>query len=450
MVKKLFFIFICMSFFLFPAEKWWNDNWKYRVKVSIKNPYQKNLKNIPVVITGEVLRKKTGLLKNKISTNSVRVIDNNSEIPVQVDEKDNTGIYQKEGNGQLDADDEIVFQVSLKPGEEKNFYIYFTEKLSPLPEYKTDLKFKKIVFMDMGRNYNAELSNSIISIGIRGAGKEKDKNGKLYFNGMGKASITSFAIKNTKIIYQGHSYGWFLGDSLISSLLPWSNPDLIIDGSVRKIAACKAKNIDINFTKLLKGQSWRLSGKVKGDYYRYFILYSKIPYCEVIEAVKIVEAEPKYNCQYRFCWCPTYPRDWENDVMYIPLAGKPITIKFQDDRSYMAKKAEEGWLAIANVKEKRGLGLFFDTRHATDIFAGFYARYLKKDDLMKNEWGRKYFHTEVTLFYTYDDFNLKKVRENRFGFYGVTDENGEVLRTIYKGIWKGFKISFGFPEENEK
>ncbi|MGB9677184.1 MAG: hypothetical protein ACPLZ9_01065, partial [Candidatus Ratteibacteria bacterium] len=271
--------------------------------------------------------------------------------------------------------------------------------------------------------------------------------------GLGKASITSFKIKDKQIIYQGHSWGWNLGGggwTPISNSLPWDNPEILVDGPVRKIVVCKAENVDRNFNEEFKEHLWVLSGKIKGSYYRYFILYSKIPYCEMKENIKIESAEPRYNCLYEFSWCPTYPRDWDNDKLYIPLAGKAITINFQDQRNYKTKKAEEGWLAIANTKEKRGLSLFFDKDNTEDIFADFYGVGAKREDILSNEWNKNYSHTGVRVFYRYNDFNLKQIRENKFGFYGITDEDAEKIRAIYKSIWEGLPISFGFPEEKQK
>lgn len=452
-MKKMIYIlfFIIFSFdSLFCGESWWNENWEYRVGFVIKNPYEMVLQNIPIIITGDTLRKKTGLLKEKISTNSIRVIDKeNIEIPVQVDEKDGTGLFQDIGNGQLDKDDEIVFQLTLKPKEEKSLFLYFREKLAPLPEYQTDLKFKKTNLGEKNINYNAELSNSIISIGIRGSGEEKDAEGKPIFGGMGKASITSFKIKDKELVYQGHSWGWFLGNTLVNSL-PWNNPELLIDGPVRKIVVCKAEKIDKDFTSELKGASWMLTGKVKGSYYRYFILYSYIPYCQMIESIKIEQADPKYICLYEFAWCPTYPRDWDNDKIYIPLANKSITINFSDERNYNAKKAEEGWIGIVNTREKRGIAIFFDKDNTENIFADFYGPGVKREDIFKQEWNKKYFHTGVRIWYSYENFNLEPIRKNSFGFYGITEENAENIRCLYKILWEGLPLNFGFPEEKGK
>ncbi|MCM8804664.1 MAG: hypothetical protein NC833_05380, partial [Candidatus Omnitrophica bacterium] len=262
-LSGILFVFVFYLSLFSSDEKWWNENWEYRVKITLKNPYEVPFKNIPIIISGEILRRKTGLLKEKISTSSIRIVDlNGVEIPVQVDEKDEIGLFQNIGNGELDKGDEIVFQVSFLPKEEKNLYIYFRKKIAPLPEYPTDLKFTKTVFGQMGINYNGELKNSIISIGIRGSGKEKDEKGNLIYGGLGKGAITSFKIKDKELIYQGHSWGWYLLYSQISTILPWEDPILLIDGPVRKIVVCKALNQDRNFTEELKGSSWMLSGKI--------------------------------------------------------------------------------------------------------------------------------------------------------------------------------------------
>lgn len=452
-VAVFLLVFFSAATTLFSAEDWWNENWEYRLGLTLKNPTELNLETVPILINGEILRKKTGLLKEKISTLSIRIIDGKGEeVPVQVDEKDGTGLFQGEGNGQLDGDDEIVFQVSLKPQEQKKFLLYFRKKFAPLPEYPTDLRFEKTSFGERRINYNVRLSNSAVSIGIRGAGTEKDEKGKLLFGGAGKASITSFKIKGEELVYQSHALNWNLGSggySLTSKHLPWSQPELIVDGPVRKIVVCRAPNQDRNFTEEFK-MSWALSGKIKGDYYRYFILYSQIPFAQMIETIKIENADSKYRSLYEFAWCPAYPRDWDNDKLYVPVGGTAVTIGFADERDYSTKEPGEGWLGIVNPPAKKGLAVFFDKDGVVDVSAGFYASHMKRKDILENEWSRKYTHTSVRITYGYEDFNLYPLRENRFGFYGVTLENAETLSQLYQVLWKGLvaaDIAFGFPEE---
>ncbi len=453
MRKLLLLGIICLVAEIASGENWWNENWTYRLKITLRNSSTRDLKNIPVIVTGETLRKKTGLLKEVIATSSLRVTEvNGQEVISQVDEKDGTGIYQNPGNGQLDKDDEIVFQVSLKPGEEKGFFLYYREKAAPVVEYQTDVRFEKVVYGEKNRLYNGLLANKLMAVGIRGTGTEKEPDGKLRLGGLGKASITSLVLNGKELIYQGHSWGWnLLGGSytMVSSLLPWTDPELVIDGPVRKIVVCKASGIDRDFTKEVN-PSWTLSGKVTGDYYRFFALYSNLPYVTATETVVIKQADPKYSAVYEFAWCPTYPRDWENDVLLVPLAGKAVTVTFPEERNYQTKKAEEGWLAFTNIKEKRGLAMFFEPEKASDITADFHAFHLKREQVLGSDWSKKYAHVQVRFWYKFDNFNLKTVQENRFGFWGVTEENAETIQILYRFLWNNALVkeaSFGFPEE---
>ncbi|MCM8768285.1 MAG: hypothetical protein NC911_01165 [Candidatus Omnitrophica bacterium] len=435
------------------SQEWWNENWTYRVKITLKNSTSSEWKNIPVVITGEILRKKTGLLKEALASSSVRVVETSGqEIPVQVDEKDNTGLYQAVGNGQLDKDDEIVFQVNLKPGESKNFFLYYREKPAPIPEYPTDLKFERVVYGEKNCFYNSRVSNKIISVGIRGAATELGSDGKLKMGGLGKASITSFVLNGKELIYQGHSWGWNLlgtGYTTLANILPWGEPELLIDGPVRKIVVCRSPGVDKDFNQEVSPK-WTLSGKVQGDYYRFFAVYAGLPLVTVSESVVIKQAEPQYSALYEAAWCPTYPRDWENDVIFLPLAGKAVTITFQDERNYQAKKVEEGWFGIANTREKRGLAMFFEPEKAADITVDFHAFHLKRDQVLASDWSKKYTHVQARLWYRFDNFNLKPVQESRFGFWGLTEEDAAGLAAIYRGVWTNAPVKeavFGFPEE---
>ena len=451
--------FVCLICRVFPAEQtkagWWNEHWEYRLPVTLQNPLDTDLKNVPVIITGENFMNKAGFTDEKISTLSLRLIDSaGKEVPVQVDEKDNTGLYLENGNGILDKGDEIVFEISLKPKEKQTLTFYFRKGgLVPRESYQTDLKFEKVNFGDQGAVYNALLSNSIIQIGIRGDASEKNSDGTLPLLGWAKASITSLKLNNVDLIQLG-SYDWFLGNSPlvrdIAPLIPWKNPELVINGPVRIIVACKAANVDKNFTELMKDQSWRLSGRFKGDIIRYFILYSGSPLCEMDETYRIEKADAGFNCMYEFCWKPSYPRDWDNDLMYVPLGDKAVVINFKDNRNYTTDKTSEGWFVVANPKVSRGLAVFFNKDLATSIYGDFFPPGAKREDIMTSDWGKSNLSPYFRVFYIYTDFNLKPVQQNVFGYYVVTTETAQDVKAIYQLVWEDGLLKaadFGFPEE---
>ena len=100
--------FLLLSFPSYGEGEWWDKNWNYRIKLTFKAKDNLYGKNIPVIITGEQLFKKTGV--KELNLHSIRITDeNNAEIPLQIDEKDGTGEYQKEPNGKWDNDDDGSF-----------------------------------------------------------------------------------------------------------------------------------------------------------------------------------------------------------------------------------------------------------------------------------------------------------------------------------------------------
>lgn len=451
---------ICLVCRVLPAKKtkagWWNKNWEYRLSFTVQNPSTTVLTNVPVVMTGKEFMDKAGLTNEKISILSLRLIDSaGREKPVQVDEKDNAGLFLANGSGVMNKNDEIVFEVSLKSGEKQTLTFYFSKGLVPRESYPTDLKFEKTNF-SYNEPYNALLSNSIIKVGIRGDGTEKNPNGTLPFNGWAKASITSLQFKNVDLININSSYDWFLGNNgLVRDLalnIPWKNPELLINGPVRMIVACRTANININFTKMMKDRNWMLGGKFKGDIIRYFILYAHSPLCEMDETYIIDRADAKFNCLYQFYWMmPTCPRDWDNDQMFIPLAGKSVVIHFKDNRKYNTDKPSEGWVAIVNSRMHRGLAVFFNKNLAANVSADFIPPGITRQEALSSQWDKLNAPAYLGVSYVYNNtFNLKPVQKNVFGYYVMTKETPNDVRAIYNLVWdKGLikTIKFGFPEE---
>lgn len=454
MLKWLAFVFLCcLPCQAFPAAKskarWWDENWEYRLSLTVRNPSATALKNAPLIVTGEHLMNQAGLTSERISVLSLRIIDAaDKELPIQVDEKDNTGLFLAAGNGILDKDDEIVFQVSLKPKEQRTFLLYFRKKLAPRPVYPSDLKFEKNAFGDRGANYNAVLANGIIEVGVRGDGSEKGPDGKPALGGCGKAAITSLKLNDENLIHLG-SLAWFLGNSALGEMgapaIPWKNPELVINGPVRIIAACRAEKVDQDF-----GNDGPLGGRFKGDIIRYFMLYAGSPLCQMNETYRIDQADPKFHCLYNFYWLPTHPREWDSDQMFVPLGDQAAVVKFQDERNFNTEQASEGWLAVVNPPAQRGLAVFFNPARARGLFADFYPLGSKRRDVMVEGWGRTHLAAQLRFSYIHDDFNLKPVQENIFGFYAVTSETAADIQAIHRLVWDGGllkAIEFGFPEE---
>ena len=69
--------FLLLSFPSHGEGKWWNENWNYRIKLTFKAADGLSGKNIPVVITGEQLFKKTGI--KELNLHSIRITDEENE-----------------------------------------------------------------------------------------------------------------------------------------------------------------------------------------------------------------------------------------------------------------------------------------------------------------------------------------------------------------------------------
>jgi hypothetical protein len=64
----------------------------------------------------------------------MRLFGPDGEIPIQIDERDGSGIWAEKPNGVLDADDELVFLAAVPAASKTVFRLYFSTQPSASPQ----------------------------------------------------------------------------------------------------------------------------------------------------------------------------------------------------------------------------------------------------------------------------------------------------------------------------
>jgi len=424
---------------LCAAEKWWNDEFEYRVPLTLKETAGIERKNVPALITGEAFIKNTGV--SNVNTHSFRLINSKGgEFPVQVDEKDNTGLYQSSPNYKLDPDDEILFQVDLAAKKKGKYYLYFSGKVTPEPEYGSDVVFEK-VSITRSKPYNVSLSNAYLLVGIRGSADEEP------YKGYSRACIARLTNRGKELVRPGgESLFWGPTQGLVS----WSNPELIARGPVRTTVRLSANNVDNKFKRT--GGGWTITeptkGTLKGKMQRCYSLYNGLPYVECREIYQIKKSSPNFSASFVFSFrtAPVSPLE-RGDILYGPWEGKIYPIKLEDKSFFNTKYPSEGWVGIHSEKEKNGLALFFDYKKTVYVHACVIRSYLrerrlgkKRDESLSSDFG-------VT--YKIEDMRSKKTACNRFGLYVLGEEKGKEIRNLYSALW-GSPLEMKWGRTKEK
>ncbi|NOX97071.1 MAG: DUF4861 domain-containing protein [Nitrospirae bacterium] len=444
------FLPVLLLLLLFPftfsassANKWWNENWTYRVELTFRAKEGLSGKDIPVVITAEKLYKKIGI--KDLNLYSLRVINaEGAEVPLQIDEKDGTGEYQKDPNGKWDRDDEVVFSADIDKDKETVYWLYFRKAFSPLPEYPGGITAERIV-PDRDRPYDLELTNGDLTIGIRGKSTVKDP-----LKGVGQGRITMINRKEKKFFRPQGAYANNFMSSGYGSL-PWKLPEMIKDGPVRAIVRVETDETEAHLS--LSGRSAKFAGKVS----REIILYRRQPFVEVKETIRVKKArEETYRMIFLFPLLPSgTAREWDKEEMLVPVGKKVVRVRMEDKRMYNKTNPERGWIAFANPEEKTGMAVFFQEKNAS-VSAGLYQssdeRYRKKIEEEKVAWFRKWLPAYLAVDYREKIFDGSILR-HRFGAFILSGEKPEVIPVIYDLLWgNGVTkcLSFGFPQEHKE
>ncbi len=297
-----------------------------------------------------------------ITTTSFRLLREGKEIPVQVDERDNTGLFLKEPNYTLDKDDEIVFQVDIPPGKEVTYFLYFSLKPKPRATYEIDIKVKSLVNNDLGQ---IRVTNSKLNFIVKGPRTNPDMDPKkIHFANFGCGAITSLRIKGIEMLHFTHRYAQVIPSSAVN--IPYSVPEVVIDGAVRKIIKLIRDNHQI------KDEEGNVA--YEGKVIRYFavyarsgridfednFLYSKWDFSLWKKITQDRRAMVRYNPSYAAGIFDL------NDSLFIPVGGEiaeidigAIELKESGNQVfYSTPEPEEGWFAWIDKEEKVGLATF--------------------------------------------------------------------------------------------
>jgi len=455
-MKKVFYLFLVLSSFLFADVKWWNENFEYRLPLTLKNETSSEIK-IPVVIKGKEIIKNTGLKNIKVS--SIRIVDSEgNEIPSQIDEKDEKYKYQKEGDFIIGDEDEIVFIASLKPKENKKYFIYFRTKATPFPEYGKVKLFEKVVFSSL-KPFNGLLKNKFMSVGIRGSGEEVEKRSdgkeRKYFGGKGKGCITSFMIKNdtVQLVHINSAWSYYMLGHPFQGKAEWNNPEEVHTGAVRTVVKVESKPFIMESFKYghHPQTNWTVvasnnSGSFKGKLIRYYILYKNVPYLEFKEIFLGEEVSPDIVFTYLVLF--NFGKWDKGDVLIIPVANKIFRIKYEDNRNYDTKMVSEGWMACESKKENTGIALLFEKDKCVYAHGTLLRSYVRKKLEEKGEEPKYSNSHDFVVSYKVENAGVKKIFPLKLGFYIFENDSIDSMRDFYKSVFENkLKKEFGFVEE---
>ena len=264
--------------------------------------------HVPVMVTGETVLRITGAAA--IDTRSLRLIPVGGQpVPLQVDEKDGTGLYQAVPNHHLDPDDEILWQVDLAPYAQQRYYLaYGPEALPDTPEDNGDVTLKENA-PSGSHPYHLLLSNSVLQAGIQG-------NEQQVYDGRLKGCLARLSAGGTDLVTYGAPGMW----GPTQAGVDWQRlPIVVARGPIRTTVAVVAEQVDRAFQR--EGGTWTVveatRGTLKGQMYRYFSLYNHLPYLECREMYQVVKASRDFSASFVFPFrtAPVSPLE-RGDTLY--------------------------------------------------------------------------------------------------------------------------------------
>jgi len=394
--------------------------------------------DVPVVITGQALLARTG--KREVRTACLRLTDaNGKELPCQVDEKDGTGLYRNPGNGVLDADDEITFQVDLAANGERAYSLHLDGRAPARADQPDGVAVEKVVLTSR-KPYNACLENRRLSVGIRGSGEEE------VYPGRGKGAILSFHPAGKPDLVSVAAWCFY---SHTQTGVSWSQPAVVASGPVRSIVEVRADSVDGVFQR--GSGEWTVfidaKGRLKGEIRRYYALYSRLPYLECTEVYLVKRASADFTVAFGFPFRTARVSPLERgDVLYGPWEGRIHELRVEEKRFFDTAYPDEGWLGISSEKNATGLALFFDHGKAVRAFGSLIRSYYR-DRVGKND---AWLTSDFVAAYRLQNLRAGDVAANRFGLYALNGQTGEAIRNLYLGLWAAPLVhAWASPEEAE-
>jgi len=278
----------------------------------------------------------------------MRLVDETGAlVPFQVDEKDRQDRYLVSGggNGLIEPDDELVFQLSLAPHETRTVHLYAAihESVPPPPRFACTLELEQRTESD--RPYDLAAGHDAVRLGVRGG------HGGTRYHGRGAGSLTSLSVRGRELIPIGHAYG---NIGFVSALTDqaWGDVTVLAAGPVRAVLGVRLPEAT------LPGAEPDETVAV----YRYYMVYDRIGYAEIAECVVRADAAQETPITYGVRLCPGGSRrDWVHERLLLPDADGGVTVLEAHARAGKTGQTAPLWTGAVNPATGTGL-LWFAAR----------------------------------------------------------------------------------------
>ena len=325
-------------------RKWAIADCRYRLAVRFDS-LDAGVVAQPIVLTGKAIYELTGA--EDLAWESVHVLADGSELPVQVDEKDGTGQYQQKGNGRLNHDDELVFPVSTSAEAQTAYHIYYDSKATGARKWPaTTVTFEKIDTSTA----DAVLRNGRLEAYLKGPSRRPEES---VIDNYGAGAITNCTLDGKGFTRIGHSWANFFFNNPWSYDAGWTKPELIISGPLRSIAKVHLAAT----TRKNKAGLKIFDGKVTN----YFAMYDGVPVLDIEQRIEYRWAQRRWSANYRF-YAAVGQAPGPEDLLFVPVAGRPRRVAMdggQYHRAYLEHRPEQGWMALLDPGAKHGCALFY-------------------------------------------------------------------------------------------
>lgn len=412
---------------------WAAPSCRYRVVLRFE-PALADVVNQPMVLTGKQLFELSGM--NDLKWGSVRVFSGRKETPVQIDERDGSGQYFAKGNGKLDADDEMVFGVSVPKASVSTYHIYFDSKSSNAKTWPAANVTFQTISTDIA---DAVLSNGRLSAQIKGPAKVTPASD---ISNYGAGAITECSLDGKSFTRIRQDWGNYFFVNHWSSDPNWSKPELVKQGPVRSI-------VQVSLPQFVeKNQAGQTI--LRGSVTNYYSMYGDGPVLDIEQRIQYPFSDRRWRGQWVFYTTVGSAPD-ANDLLLVPVAGKPTRARMQDvgdyGNRYLEHRPEQGWMAVLDPVEKHGCAVFYATMDEVRENLAW-VDYSPARELTPSAVRYPYGYP-LRLDYTNRvmQSDIKLVR--RFRLVGLTDEDEFEVSARYK-VWGEGPLRLGGIESHTR